>query len=184
MDEIDAHMHPLWQRTLVTHLKEIFPEAQFIATTHSPLVVGGMPAEQVVRFARDKQGNAIALPIAPDMTLGYTDQVLTSLLFGLPTSLDRTTEKKKERYYELYQMKDRSEDKVEYETLKQELMARVPPPSGSYTEKHAKQKAEADLLTELGTKLSKQSPEEGRVLLDRASKLRELIGENRGHDQG
>lgn len=176
MDEIDAHMHPLWQRTLVTHLKDLFPHAQFIATTHSPLVIGGMPAQQVVRFAKDKEGKAIVLSIAPDMTLGYTDQVLTSLLFGLPTSLDRTTEMKKKRYYELYKMKDRGVDEVEYETLKQELMARVPPPSASYDEKHTKQLEEAELLTQLGQKLSLRSSEEGQVLLDRANKLREMIG--------
>lgn len=183
MDEIDAHMHPLWQRTLVTHLKGIFPQAQFIATTHSPLVVGGMPAQQVVRFARDKDGKATVLSIAPDMTLGYTDQILTSLLFGLPTSLDRTTEKKKQRYYELYKMKDRGADDAEYEMLKQELMARVPPPSASYDEKHAKQLAEAEMLTQLGQKLSLQSSEEGQVLLDRATKLREMIGGSQGNDQ-
>jgi predicted ATPase len=183
MDEIDAHMHPLWQRTLVTHLKDLFPQAQFIATTHSPLVVGGMPAQQVVRFTKDKEGKAIVLSIAPDMTLGYTDQVLTSLLFGLPTSLDRTTEKKKKRYYELYKMKDRGGDEAEYETLKQELMARVPPPSASYDEKHAKQLAEAELLTQLGQKLSLQSSEEGQVLLDRANKLREMIGGGQSNDQ-
>ena len=178
MDEIDAHMHPLWQRTLVSHLKESFPAAQFIATTHSPLVVGGMPAQQVVRFANDKQGKAGVVPIAPDMTLGYTDQVLTSLLFGLPTSLDRDTEKKKQRYYELYRLKDRGGNEEEYENLKQELMARVPPPSGSYNEKHAKQLEEANSLAALGTKLSKRSPEEGQVLLDRAKKLLEMLGES------
>ncbi len=183
MDEIDAHMHPLWQRTLVTHLKDLFPQVQFIATTHSPLVVGGMPAQQVVRFARDKEGKAIVLSIAPDMTLGYTDQILTSMLFGLPTSLDRTTEKKKERYYELYKMKDRGADEAEYEKLKQELMARVPPPSASYDEKHAKQLAEADMLTQLGEKLSLRSSEEGQILLDRANKLREMIGGGHSNDQ-
>jgi hypothetical protein len=178
MDEIDAHMHPLWQRTLVSHLKEIFPAAQFIATTHSPLVVGGMPARQVVRFGKDKQGQACIIPIAPDMTLGYTDQVLTSLLFGLPTSLDRDTEKKKQRYYELYRLKDRGSNEPEYESLKQELMARIPPPSGSYDQKHAKQLEEANSLMELARKLSKQSPAEGQVLFDRANKLLEMIGES------
>lgn len=183
MDEIDAHMHPLWQRTLVTHLKEIFPEAQFIATTHSPLVVGGMPSRQVVRFSRDAVGRAVVLPVAPDMTLGYTDQVLTSLLFDLPTTLDRTTEIKKKRFYDLDKMKELGDSEEEHEQLRQELMARVPPPSGSYEEKHAKQMAEADELMELGLKLSKRSPEQGQILLNRASKLRELIGGIETSDQ-
>ncbi len=172
MDEIDAHMHPLWQRTLANHLKEIFPKAQFIATTHSPLVVGGMPATQVMRFARNKKGAVARLPVASDMTLGYTDQILTSLLFGLPTALDDTTERKMKRYYELYEMADHGGHHEEYEQLKQELMARVPPPSSSYQEKHDEQLSQADMLKEIGEKLAQVSPESGDLLLNRAAKLR------------
>ena len=40
IDEIDLHLHPEWQRTIVTNLPETFPRLQFIATTHSPQVIG------------------------------------------------------------------------------------------------------------------------------------------------
>lgn len=175
MDELDAHMHPLWQRKLINHLKDIFPNAQFIATTHSPLVVGGMPAEQVVRFAR-RRGQAVILPVAPDMTLGYTDQVLTSLLFDLETTLDDTTEKKLEEYRRRRERKDRGGDPEKYEQLKRELMVRVPPPSASYEEKRDEQLEEAQILKELGEQLKKRSPKGGQVLLDRADNLRESLG--------
>jgi predicted ATP-binding protein involved in virulence len=39
IDEIDLHLHPLWQRTVVRRLRETFPNCQFILATHSPLVV-------------------------------------------------------------------------------------------------------------------------------------------------
>ena len=38
IDEIEQHLHPKWQRTIVTLLRNAFPEIQFITTTHSPLV--------------------------------------------------------------------------------------------------------------------------------------------------
>jgi hypothetical protein len=38
IDEIDAHLHPEWQRTIGFWLKDHFPNIQFIVTTHSPLV--------------------------------------------------------------------------------------------------------------------------------------------------
>ena len=38
IDEIDVHLHPQWQAKLVSVLKETFPNAQIIATTHSPSV--------------------------------------------------------------------------------------------------------------------------------------------------
>ena len=38
VDEIDAHLHPEWQRKIGTWFKKLFPEIQFIVTTHSPLI--------------------------------------------------------------------------------------------------------------------------------------------------
>ena len=40
IDEIDLHLHPKWQRQIVRNLTVAFPKCQFIATTHSPQVIG------------------------------------------------------------------------------------------------------------------------------------------------
>ena len=40
IDEIDLHLHPTWQRQIVHKLTMTFPLCQFIATTHSPQVIG------------------------------------------------------------------------------------------------------------------------------------------------
>ncbi|MEI7587099.1 AAA family ATPase, partial [Runella sp.] len=39
VDEIDLHLHPDWQRKIISHLSGIFPNVQFIVTAHSPLIV-------------------------------------------------------------------------------------------------------------------------------------------------
>lgn len=39
IDELDLHLHPRWQRHVVEDLRNLFPEVQFIATTHSPFIV-------------------------------------------------------------------------------------------------------------------------------------------------
>ena len=39
IDELDLHLHPEWQREVVETLRTLFPEIQFITTTHSPFVV-------------------------------------------------------------------------------------------------------------------------------------------------
>jgi predicted ATP-binding protein involved in virulence len=44
IDEIDLHLHPHWQRKILTQLKTIFPNIQWIVTTHSPFVLS---AEEV-----------------------------------------------------------------------------------------------------------------------------------------
>ncbi len=38
IDEVDAHLHPTWQRRVGVWFRRHFPEIQFIVTTHSPLV--------------------------------------------------------------------------------------------------------------------------------------------------
>jgi hypothetical protein len=38
VDEIDAHLHPEWQRKIGFWFKKHFPNIQFIVTTHSPLI--------------------------------------------------------------------------------------------------------------------------------------------------
>lgn len=47
IDELDMHLHPEWQRMIVRKLQEIFPEIQFICATHSPQIVGEVPAVEV-----------------------------------------------------------------------------------------------------------------------------------------
>ncbi len=38
IDEIDAHLHPEWQRKIGFWLKQHFPKIQFLVTTHSPII--------------------------------------------------------------------------------------------------------------------------------------------------
>lgn len=40
IDELDLHLHPKWQRTIAKRLTDTFPKCQFIATTHSPQIIG------------------------------------------------------------------------------------------------------------------------------------------------
>lgn len=39
IDEVDMHLHPSWQRSIIDRLTSTFPNCQFILTTHSPLVI-------------------------------------------------------------------------------------------------------------------------------------------------
>ena len=39
IDEVDMHLHPQWQRSIIEQLTTTFPNCQFVLTTHSPLVI-------------------------------------------------------------------------------------------------------------------------------------------------
>ena len=47
IDEIELHLHPGWQRRIVGNLTETFPNCQFIATTHSPQVIGEVEHDRI-----------------------------------------------------------------------------------------------------------------------------------------
>ncbi len=54
IDEIDVHLHPHWQAKFVQVLKEIFPKAQIIATTHSPNVLQVLDREEIIPLEEDE----------------------------------------------------------------------------------------------------------------------------------
>jgi predicted ATP-binding protein involved in virulence len=55
IDEIDAHLHPVWQQQFVGLLRETFPRTQFILTAHSPLVVAGCREKEVTVLRREEE---------------------------------------------------------------------------------------------------------------------------------
>ncbi|WP_425616371.1 AAA family ATPase [Anatilimnocola sp. NA78] len=50
IDELDVHLHPTWQRRAAVDLQRIFPKIQFVTTTHSPQVIGGVHPEEIIRL--------------------------------------------------------------------------------------------------------------------------------------
>nr|WP_082490232.1 ATP-binding protein [Methylobacterium sp. Leaf122] len=46
IDEVDAHLHPTWQRDIGRWLTRVFPKVQFIITTHSPIVCRAVSNEK------------------------------------------------------------------------------------------------------------------------------------------
>uniref|UniRef100_B8HNF3 ATPase AAA-type core domain-containing protein n=1 Tax=Cyanothece sp. (strain PCC 7425 / ATCC 29141) TaxID=395961 RepID=B8HNF3_CYAP4 len=84
VDEIDLHLHPKWQRTIMNFLTERFPNTQFIVTAHSPLVVQAAKNANIVLLRRE--GDRVVIDNNPEIVDNWrVDQVLTSV-FELPTA--------------------------------------------------------------------------------------------------
>ena len=85
IDEIDLHLHPRWQLVIMKELSELFPATQFIATSHSPLIV--QVAEDAKLILLEKQGEQVHIRNEPHVPRNLrVDQILTSLLFGVASS--------------------------------------------------------------------------------------------------
>lgn len=48
IDELDLHLHPHWQWKVIKALQITFPKIQFIATTHSPILMASMEKKQII----------------------------------------------------------------------------------------------------------------------------------------
>ncbi len=83
IDEIDLHLHPSWQRDVVTRLSRAFPLLQFVFTSHSPLIASSVQSKNVIVTGSDANG----LPTLDRMTetlYGRSiEAVLMSPYFGL-----------------------------------------------------------------------------------------------------
>jgi hypothetical protein len=177
IDEIDAHMHPNWQKSLVSDLSELFPNVQFIATTHSPLVVGGLSSEQVVRLARDDSGQVRKLDIPSDMLMGRTDQILTGDLFGLSTTLDQKTLQLMETYHALLAKPDRNEAEEKHvRQFRDQLGFRIPVSQETPAERRAYEFVRLLLRQQLGDEYGGVQ----EMLLKKAEQLIEAVQNKEG----
>ncbi len=69
IDEVDMHLHPQWQQTVIASLRNAFPNIQFIVTTHSPQVLSTVPAEsiRVIKHEIDKNTGQVISTANPPL---------------------------------------------------------------------------------------------------------------------
>ncbi len=60
IDEVDLHLHPKWQQSIIGDLTEIFPKVQFIVSTHAPEVINSVSRENVIVLENNQAVSAPA----------------------------------------------------------------------------------------------------------------------------
>ena len=79
IDEIDAHLHPSWQSTVLSSLQEIYHNLQFIVTTHSPNVIMSANAGEVLLFNNDN-GMVNVTPDGRTFGVWQFNDILTDIM--------------------------------------------------------------------------------------------------------
>ena len=79
IDEIELHLHPKWQRDVMVRLPKIFKSCQFVITTHSPQVLGEVPA-RCVRLLMPNEGRVVVE--TPAMSYGVDSNWILNVLMG------------------------------------------------------------------------------------------------------
>ncbi|MCX6644970.1 MAG: AAA family ATPase [bacterium] len=85
IDEIELHLHPAWQRTIISGLLRTFPNVQFIVTTHSPQVLGDVKQDSIYVLKNTTKGIKASRPSS--QTYGRdSNQILRNILDGTERS--------------------------------------------------------------------------------------------------
>ncbi|WP_204103508.1 MULTISPECIES: AAA family ATPase [Spirulina sp. CCY15215] len=77
IDEIELHLHPQWQRSIINNLTKTFPNCQFIITTHSPQVISEV--RQVHLLYETDEGKILCDPVR---TYGKDSNIILETLMG------------------------------------------------------------------------------------------------------
>ena len=107
VDEIDLHLHPNWQRDIRKHFTNCFPNIQFIATAHSPLIAQ-ISLDANLAVLRRESDYAVVESDPVTIKDWRLDQVLTSELFGFESARNPEVAKQMQRMRDLSQKQDLS----------------------------------------------------------------------------
>lgn len=88
LDEIDLHLHPMWQMRIIEDVRQLFPRLSFVVTTHNPLTLQGARRGEV--YVMRREGSRIEFT-QRDIRPGQdVDRVLFEQ-FGVEHTFDRET---------------------------------------------------------------------------------------------
>ena len=108
IDEIDAHLHPSWQRRIIPTLIRHFPKLQIFCSTHSPLMIAGLKAGQVQLLRRREDGKVSVSTNESDIAGWTVDEILRNFL-EVPTPTDMATAANVTRLQELRRKEELTE---------------------------------------------------------------------------
>jgi predicted ATP-binding protein involved in virulence len=112
IDEIELHLHPGWQQSVIPNLRKVFPNTQLIVATHSPQVLTTVRKEHVRCLTA--QHNLEPLP-AEIGTYGSESSYALEMVFGVHTRPKRTVETvgKLEEYLRLVEARQYASERAQ-----------------------------------------------------------------------
>ncbi len=100
LDEVDAHLHPRWQRSLLPALQKALPDVQIIVSSHSPFVISSCPGSKVHVLDVNASGEAHARP-PQDAPVGESVAATLKDIFDVSSQFDIETEQQLNEWNEL-----------------------------------------------------------------------------------
>lgn len=105
LDEPDTHLNPRWKLNYFEQIEKIlnhkiegsdktaWDSSQIVLTTHDPIMLTSLHAEQIRVLTEDKEGKYSQEPEEDPINMGV-EAIIQSGLYGIRTSLDKEIQKK------------------------------------------------------------------------------------------
>jgi len=101
IDELDAHLHPTWQREISFWLKACFPRLQFIVATHSPFIPQAADKGGLYILRRPANSDVVEAFVDEPYVRGWRVDQILAILFDTPSMYDADTEQRLREYARL-----------------------------------------------------------------------------------
>ncbi|OAD19163.1 ATP binding protein [Candidatus Thiomargarita nelsonii] len=110
IDEVDLHLHPLWQQHVLVDLMRTFPNTQFIVTTHSPQVLTSIKPEHIIHLRRS--GGEIIAETTDSYSYGAKSGKVLTRIMGVDERPPNEFSRLLNEYYELIEKNLGESDKA------------------------------------------------------------------------
>ena len=91
IDEIETHLHPRWQKSILPIIRKTFPNLQIILTTHSPFVVSSLPGARIYT-CKSEPGSSLIEDETTVFSTMPVDEILLSDAFNVAPFNNEITE--------------------------------------------------------------------------------------------
>lgn len=117
IDEIDLHLHPKWQRIVAERLVKVFPNCQFIVSSHSPQIISHVKPESIIAL-KNIEGE-ISAHVVNESYGKSSDQILEDIMDE--TSRPKEVENNIETIYDLIEEGDLTKAKTKIDEVRMEI---------------------------------------------------------------
>jgi len=140
IDEIDLHLHPKWQRRVVSDLQKAFPKLQFIVTTHSPFIIQSLESGQVIDLEQSAHADQVTTfqtgTAAPAPDHSFSNRSIEDIVEEI---MNVPVPQRSNRYQQMYEAAKEyysilQEAKNADETRKEQLKQKLDELSAPYSE--------------------------------------------------
>ncbi len=100
LDEIDLHLHPTWQRTILRSIETLFPNIQLIVTSHSPFVVQSAKKECLIALEMEV-GSDNVIVVDKDITSELSYSAIVREIFNISFPFNHEIEQEMDKFREM-----------------------------------------------------------------------------------